>query len=115
MLPRGEQGVAQSGVEEAGPFTRGGDFGEQFVEPRERRWGRRRQYSPAGFACRKTCAFASVAIRRTASGLKTPIHISKSGVCSIEDVFLGREEPEQVAAANLVFAIGQQIETGALA
>ena len=31
-----------------------------------------------------------------------------------QDMFLGRKEPEQVAAVNPIFAIGQQIETGAL-
>ena len=114
MLPGVEQGVAQPGIEEAGPVMRGGNFGKQFFEPRENALaaGAGSIHRP-GSACRKILRVRVGGNPPDRRGLKTPIHISKSRVCSIRTCSCAGKEPEQVAAADLVFAVGQQIEAGA--
>ena len=114
IMPRGEQRVTQSGIEETRMVARGGDFGEQGFEPCKHR-------------LRQTAAVFAGWIRPLqncrvrvggdpADGLRpgdTDPHF-EVGRLFDEDVFLRGKQPEQIATADLVFAVGEQVEAAAL-
>lgn len=114
ILPGIEQRVAQAGIEVAGTFARGGDFGEQVFESREvALW-----QSPTVFTG-GICLTQNFCVRVGGNsphglGFEDADPHFEIGCLFNEDVFLRRKKPEQIATANLVFAIGQQVEARAL-
>ena len=114
ILPRAKQGVAQPGIEETGTIVRGGDFGKQSVESREVALGQPPAVLTGGIGLTQNFCVRVGGNSPDGFGFEDADPHFEIGCLLDEYVFLRRKKSEQIATVNLVFAVGQQVETGAL-
>ena len=113
-LPGRQQSIAQAGIKKTRLFSRGGNFRQQRFQPRKNR-------------LRKTSAILTRRIRLAQNfgshvrgqppdgpRLRDANPHFEIGRLLNQDVFLRGKQPEQIAPANLIFAIGEQVKPAAL-
>lgn len=112
--PGCEESVAQASVEKPRPVARGFDLNEQRVEACKVALGQSAAVFTRGDLLSQDFRARICSYPPDGSGFGDANPHFEIECLLDEHVFLGGEKPQQIAVAYPIFAIGQQVNTGAL-
>jgi hypothetical protein len=113
MLPSGEEGEPEASVEQAVILLHGGDVGEEGFQFVESGLGQASAIFTGGVGLTQDAGGGIGSDLADGFGFYDADPHLEVGRLLDEHVFLRGEKPEEIATADLVFAVGEQIEAGA--